>query len=317
MEKRKSENQLTKDSVPSEENEEVTHGFEKASEDVLKSRKICKVKRRAIPEGLPTSTNPFAGIALKAQHDSNGQTKPATHEEGNAEDVLETSPHVEDVHGDGGAKDTDPGKKTLAGPTLGGFGGLAKGAGGFGGLAFGGSSDASKGGLAFGSFSKEKTDAANGETSAKAKDDLPQPSVIPVFGLSQQCQEQTNEEAMTTGEEEENTLFTVNTASLYEFDKGQWKEKGKGILKLNKHKEKETLRLIMRQQGNLKLLLNANVWNGMKITKMEESKGMSFSCVNHLTADTTAETLAMFAVRTRDAAAINGLCEAIHTHQKP
>jgi len=272
MEKRKSENQLTKDSVPSLEKGDGTtvDGFEKASEDVLKTRKICKVKR-GVSAGAraPSTQNPFAGIALKV----------ATQPVDTGKEEMAPLHHSED----------NETKKS----SLGGFGGLAKGGGGFG--VFGkGSGDAVKTGLAFGGdVAKEK-------------------AVLPVFGSTKSSQEQGKEEAVTTGEEEEDTLYSC-MASLYEFDTGQWKEKGKGMLKLNKHKDKGTIRLIMRQQGNLKLMLNAHVWDGMKITKMEESKGISFSCINHLT-DDSANTLTMFAVRTRDAGAIQGLCEALDTH---
>lgn len=282
MEKRKSENQLTKDSLPSEDAEEVTHGFEKASEDVLKTRKICKVKRGVAGGNAQATGNPFAGIALKAT-----QQQPVTGGEVNAE-----------VSTNG---DT---KSTLGG----GFGGLAKGGGGFGGLAFGtgGNGIAKEQGLAFGK--------ASGEDSTAAEEDKPQSVVLPVFGSATLPQEEVGEEEpVTTGEEEEDTLFSC-TASLYEFESGQWKEKGKGMMKLNKHKNKETIRFIMRQQGNLKLLLNAHVWDGMKITKMEESKGISFSCVNHRT-ENSPDTLSMFAVRTRDVGAIQGLCEAIDAHR--
>lgn len=278
MEKRKSENQLTKDSLPTEDGEEVTHGFEKASEDVLKTRKICKVKRGVAGGNTPATANPFAGIALKAS-----QQQPVKDDE---------------VKGDFSTK------TTLGG----GFGGLAKGGGGFGGLAFGagGNGIAKEQGLAFGK--------ASGEDSTAAQEEKPQSAVLPVFGSAKSPQEEVGEEEpVTTGEEEEDTLFSC-MASLYEFESGQWKEKGKGTLKLNKHKNKETIRFIMRQQGNLKLLLNAHVWNGMKITKMEESKGISFSCVNHRT-ENSPETLSMFAVRTRDVGAIQGLCEAIDAHR--
>ena len=281
MEKRKSENQLTKDSVPTEEGEEVTHGFEKASEEVLKTRKICKVKRAVTGGNAPSSSNPFAGIALKV---TNGSTQDSPKNQQQQDDTKEQQ-----------QQQNGTSKKASTG---GGFGGLAKGGGGFGGLAFGKGSSAASTGLAFGGASTAKEE-----------------SVLPVFGSSKASQTQDGEEAVTTGEEEEDTLYSC-AASLYEFDKGQWKEKGKGMLKLNKHKVKAAIRLIMRQQGNLKLMLNAHVWDGMKINTMEESKGISFSCINHLTDDDSKKTLGMFAIRARDATAIQGLCQALDAHRK-
>lgn len=332
MEKRKSENQLTKDSVPSEEEEAIVHGFEKAPEDVLKARKICKVKRSVLPPssgGSPARTNPFAGIALQAQKQLDTPQDGLSDEQRNdsglttKEDQKSNKKEEEKKIEKESSSPKDAAKATLAQPVLGGgFGGLAKGAGGFGGLAFGngtGSSSLSfNGGLAFG---KMPSGNPPNETAVNANNDTPAGNaavahtVMPVFGSTQQTkgEEEDRKEAIITGEEEEDTLYSC-TASLYEFEKAQWKEKGKGMLKVNKHKENRTIRLIMRQQGNLKLLLNAIVWNGMKVTKMEESKGISFSCVNHLT-DDSSDSLGMFAIRARDAAAINALCDTIDTHK--
>lgn len=139
-----------------------------------------------------------------------------------------------------------------------GFGGLAATGGGtgFGGLA----SSTPAGGLAFGKGADEK-DKGGADAAAVA-----------VFGADKKKQSETsNQESLKTGEEGEDTLYCCS-ASLYEFHDSQWKEKGKGMIKVNKDKETKSTRLIMRQQGNLKLLLNANVWSGMKMTKMDESK---------------------------------------------
>lgn len=37
----------------------------------------------------------------------------------------------------------------------------------------------------------------------------------------------------------------------------------------------------MHAKGNLRLLLNANLWKEMAVTPMDGGKGASYSCCNH------------------------------------
>jgi hypothetical protein len=291
--------------------------FQRADDAVLKTRKIARVKRRSqdptSQHSLPTTaggttTNPFASVTLTAPAASSLENKAPVPAQG------------------------------------GGFGSLAAKGGTGGGLAFGTSSSS----LGFGSlakndqnggllFGKSETAAVTANTGAQEKKEEQEPTTTTtqynksspsdsiltkgksVFGQPQQEKPtDASEEIRTTGEEGEDTLHATNV-SLFEFQGGQWKERGKGLLKVNKNKDTKACRLIMRQQGNLKLLLNANVWKGMKVSSMEESKGMSFSCINHLDDTNSSKTdessdqsaLGLFAIRSRDATAMNEIYNTV------
>ncbi|GMM32190.1 Yrb2 protein [Martiniozyma asiatica (nom. inval.)] len=76
-----------------------------------------------------------------------------------------------------------------------------------------------------------------------------------------------------SGEEDETTLFQAK-AKLYYMDMDTpsdgWKEKGLGIIRVNKYHKPLTSyhsRLIMRQDGNLKLILNLPLVKGFNIVK--------------------------------------------------
>lgn len=58
--------------------------------------------------------------------------------------------------------------------------------------------------------------------------------------------------------------------TLYEFE-GSWKERGKGELRINKAPSRPA-RFVMRQRGQHRLLMNANLWADMKVTPMDGGK---------------------------------------------
>lgn len=93
------------------------------------------------------------------------------------------------------------------------------------------------------------------------------------------------EQEARTGEEEEKVLFTAD-GSLYEFDSvtGRWRERGKGEFKVNASDKGEPsvqhARMVMRQNGNLRLLLNAAVYPGMPVQFMTGNVGVTFGVVN-------------------------------------
>ena len=69
--------------------------------------------------------------------------------------------------------------------------------------------------------------------------------------------------------------------SLYEFDAAKaWKERGKGELRINRAPGR-TARFVMRQKGQHRLLMNANLWPLMKVTPMDGGKVIlpSLPCV--------------------------------------
>jgi Ran-binding protein 3 len=67
---------------------------------------------------------------------------------------------------------------------------------------------------------------------------------------------------------------------LFEFVDGQWKERGRGDMRLNVHQSTKKARLVMRQKGSQRLLLNANLYPKMSTSKMVGGKGATFAAVN-------------------------------------
>ncbi|OQD75451.1 hypothetical protein PENDEC_c007G02870 [Penicillium decumbens] len=75
------------------------------------------------------------------------------------------------------------------------------------------------------------------------------------------------EQTMETGEEDEITYFS-SKAKLFNFLDGEWKERGIGTFKLNGRKsstdpEKIFSRMIMRADGNMRVMLNSSLFRGM------------------------------------------------------
>jgi hypothetical protein len=102
-----------------------------------------------------------------------------------------------------------------------------------------------------------------------------------------------------TGEEEEMTAYSASDAILYEFlanDK-KWVERGKGEFKLNfeKHLGGNVVpkaRMILRQAGSLRLLLNASVRSNMVCSLMTGDVGISFGAQNAATPSNPDQTTA-------------------------
>eukprot|EP00879_Flechtneria_rotunda_P017246 GHRR01018067.1.p1 GENE.GHRR01018067.1~~GHRR01018067.1.p1 ORF type:complete len:166 (-),score=58.46 GHRR01018067.1:663-1160(-) len=69
--------------------------------------------------------------------------------------------------------------------------------------------------------------------------------------------------------------------TLFEFVNGkEWRERGKGELRVNINKATQQSRLVMRQRGSHRLLLNANLYPSMTTSKMVGGKGVTFAAVN-------------------------------------
>lgn len=75
---------------------------------------------------------------------------------------------------------------------------------------------------------------------------------------------QMEEQSVTTGEEDEETKYSLRT-KLYSMEPdGGWKERGVGVLRLNVRKEDgKGARLVMRADGVLRLILNVSLYAGM------------------------------------------------------
>nr|XP_046241718.1 ran-specific GTPase-activating protein [Scatophagus argus] len=76
------------------------------------------------------------------------------------------------------------------------------------------------------------------------------------------------EQDVKTLEEDEEELFKMR-AKLYRFasenDPPEWKERGTGDVKLLKHKEKGTIRLLMRRDRTLKICANHHITPAMEL----------------------------------------------------
>lgn len=64
-----------------------------------------------------------------------------------------------------------------------------------------------------------------------------------------------------TGEENDVNVFQLNTCKLYMFNnaKSNWTEKGRGQLRVNDMDGGQSSRVVMRNNGNLKVILNTKV----------------------------------------------------------
>ncbi|CDH08344.1 uncharacterized protein ZBAI_00126 [Zygosaccharomyces bailii ISA1307] len=71
-----------------------------------------------------------------------------------------------------------------------------------------------------------------------------------------------------SGEEAEETLYQAN-AKLYQFTdiKTGWKERGIGVIKVNKNVHTGKARLVMRSRGMLKVILNLSLVKGFTVQK--------------------------------------------------
>ncbi|KAL0036042.1 hypothetical protein WJX77_012250 [Trebouxia sp. C0004] len=95
-----------------------------------------------------------------------------------------------------------------------------------------------------------------------------------------------DEQAPHTGEEGETVLYNAE-GTLFQFDDQKtktWRERGRGELRVNKAPNGQA-RLVMRQRGNFRLLLNANLWPHMPVSMMDGGKGVTFPCINHVKSD--------------------------------
>ncbi|XP_050535540.1 ran-binding protein 3-like isoform X2 [Daktulosphaira vitifoliae] len=75
-----------------------------------------------------------------------------------------------------------------------------------------------------------------------------------------------------TGEENDMNVFQLNLCKLYMYDnaKSNWVEKGRGQLRVNDMDNGKSSRVVMRNNGNLKVILNTKIWSDMKVEKVNE-----------------------------------------------
>jgi len=107
-----------------------------------------------------------------------------------------------------------------------------------------------------------------------------------------------------TGEEDEECIHSVR-AKLYEDENNSWKERGIGLLKINCNKEnKSKVRLVMRTEGILRVILNERIIPGMKFNVIQE-KYISFAAISD------SKTIKKYLIKTGTAMGANELYQAL------
>lgn len=144
--------------------------------------------------------------------------------------------------------------------------------GGFGGLAAKVTSATHGSGLAFGSKDVEHLrtveDKTDGVAACTEGSPDPRKECLNDTGNNLHSKPQDSKEEQSMADEmDEESVFSCH-AMLFEFE-GSWKERGRGLLKVNCSKTRQKARILMHQKGNLKLLLNANIWKDMQISKLD------------------------------------------------
>jgi len=113
--------------------------------------------------------------------------------------------------------------------------------------------------------SETNNDETNGETNEETN----------------QSNEKQFESTAPNGEEDEIVLFE-SKAKLYKFENNTWNNIAQGNLKINKNKNNNKCRIIMRKEGGLNLALNALIFPKMAITKQGD-KSVIFPVVESIT----------------------------------
>jgi len=82
------------------------------------------------------------------------------------------------------------------------------------------------------------------------------------------------DQPVSSGEENETNVFHTKVAKLYILEQGtkEWKERGKGNLKLNVAVDKSYARLIMRVEGSGRLILNVALFPLMKVESPSDKR---------------------------------------------
>ncbi|KAG4091988.1 PH domain-like protein [Neocallimastix lanati (nom. inval.)] len=107
-----------------------------------------------------------------------------------------------------------------------------------------------------------------------------------------------------TGEEDEECIHSIR-AKLYEDENNSWKERGIGLLKINCNKEnKSKVRLVMRAEGILRVILNERIIPGMKFSVIQD-KYISFAAISD------AKTIKKYLVKCGSTMSANELYQAL------
>lgn len=327
-------------------------------------------KEQALPS--TTTENPFANVQLAPKPPSSIQgttggfeakKEEKTEQDGQEKDSV-SKDEVEKnknekafgfaappmaTQGGFGAFSSSKGGLSFGTSTTGGFGAFASssGASGFAGLsgASAGTSAGTGTGLSFNSSAGlstagASTEGSNGLAKEPTKSNVfggLQPSGTPVFSFGTKPAAKPtlpDEGPVSTGEEDEKTLFSGDGIVYVFHENKQWRQRGTGNIKVNVNEKTGAARIVMRQKGTLRLLMNASLWEAMTVTKMEGGQGVTMALDNRIeedegkdgenkktdevTADQTEEAprLLTYAVRIRPPEQLDDFITAIEEHKK-
>ncbi|KAK9838667.1 hypothetical protein WJX74_000985 [Apatococcus lobatus] len=153
------------------------------------------------------------------------------------------------------------------------------------------------------------------------------PHVFGAAGTSAKPAVELSEADTKNGEEDESTAFHGD-GKLFQFVDNSWRERGSGDMRLNVGPSGQA-RLVMRQRGNLKLLLNANLFPGMTHDLMDGGKGAMFQAMNYaaaknepagadkLPAEATSLELTTFAFKSKQPGIVSAFHASISKHKPP
>eukprot|EP01080_Neovahlkampfia_damariscottae_P000823 gene823-9073_t len=302
--KRKTSRQLTKDDADEEEETVEAGVFQKAPEDVLKQRKIVKVKRRGTapkPEVVEEEKNekndsaPKISWSLKTNETKTEEKKPETNgkeekKEKKKEEKEEkptgfnfdftpsTEKEEKKENGEKKEKKESPSKfnfnfsdtpsfsfnTNVEAPTF-SFGNEKFDFQGFSGLSNTESS------FSFSTVGDDKSEKKEEEASLEWKEEYtPEPiqeTSKPIIDLPT--------EPVKTGEEEDTNVFQ-SRVKLYEYitadEKSEWLERGVGVIKLNQMPSKTDFRLVMRTEATHRLILNFKLFPDLKASAQSDKK---------------------------------------------
>ncbi|KDQ61833.1 hypothetical protein JAAARDRAFT_31318 [Jaapia argillacea MUCL 33604] len=89
-----------------------------------------------------------------------------------------------------------------------------------------------------------------------------------------------NEQELTTGEEDEQTVFQVRGKLFVLSPQNAWKERGTGTLRLNVRREDGSgARLVMRKEAVYAVILNITLFRGMKCSIAADPRYLKFSAI--------------------------------------
>lgn len=117
-----------------------------------------------------------------------------------------------------------------------------------------------------------KDDEEEGDSDGAGGDEDHDPQFAPIVPLPEKIE-------LKTGEEDEDVVFSER-GLLYRFDNKEWKERGRGDIKILKHKTKNSYRLVMRREQVHKLVCNHMIPADFEL-KPKSDKAFCWSALNY------------------------------------